>query len=246
MNILTNSQYITRGGRTAFLGVDGVAPYVYSVESGGIGGSINALGVYTAPFAYGVDTIKVVDDNADEETIQVFVLDYLLLVANIIENFMNLPAGSIWIWNQKIKEPTDGRLFITLQELSCKPFSNNLRMIDGENRQYTNFQSQVSIDIESRTTEAMHRKEEVIMALRSQYSENQQTLNGFKIGTIPINFTNLSNLEGSSIPYKYNITTQILYAKYFDDAQSSYYDDFDIEINTNTEQQKTIEAVQDE
>ena len=242
MIVITNSQFITRGGKSVFHGSAGVAPYVYSVEAGGVGGSIDANGVYTAPYAYGTDTIKVVDSLLDEAFLPVYSLTHIQLVANVIQTSMSLATDRVWIFDQKIMAPKDDNLFINLRELSCKVFSNNMRVIDGIPNQTTNFQAQYSIDIESHSLEALQRKEEVIMALRGQYAQNQQTLNGFKIAGVATSFVNLSELEGSAIPYRYNITMNVLYAKIFVDQAASYYDEFDISIDTNSGDHEEIDT----
>jgi hypothetical protein len=51
----------------------------------------------------------------------------------------------------------------------------------------------------------------VLLALGSIYAEQQQELNSFKIGQIPSGFMNLSEIDGSAIPYRFNIVCTIQY-----------------------------------
>jgi hypothetical protein len=49
------------GQTVAFSAGGGVVPYAYSVLDGGVGGSIDAAGLYTAPASAGTDTVRVTD-----------------------------------------------------------------------------------------------------------------------------------------------------------------------------------------
>jgi hypothetical protein len=71
----------------------------------------------------------------------------------------------------------------------------------------------LSIDIISRSTQALLRKEEVLMALNSNYSEYQQEANSFYIGRLPVGaqFVNLSQIDGAAIPYRFNISINMQY-----------------------------------
>jgi hypothetical protein len=94
----------------------------------------------------------------------------------------------------------------------------------------------LSIDIISRSNEALLRKEEILLALNSQYAESQQELNSFFIGTLPAGgqFVNLSYVDGAAIPYRYNISINIQYFVTTLKA-SPYYTDFqDPEITTQS------------
>jgi hypothetical protein len=99
----------------------------------------------------------------------------------------------------------------------CKPFAST-KTNDGSGSglnsvQTLNMMAQIDIDIISRGPDARDRKEEVIMALNSNYSQAQQEINSFYVGKIPAGsrFMNLSMVDGTAIPYRYKISVNIQY-----------------------------------
>lgn len=230
LTLKANTQHITKNVPTVVSASGGVEPYSYSVVSGGVGGSIDpASGKYTAPSSLGIDTIRVTDADSATAELQMNILSPLGLLAQIIQTELGLENGRVWFFNQKIDEPKDQNLYVVLRVMSVKPFSNNLKYrensgIDGV--QTANFRSTVSIDIKSRGTEALERKEEVVMALRSQYSLQQQELNALKISAVPGEIPNIGEIDGSAIPYRFNLTINLLYSVTKTRAVD-YYDTFE-------------------
>jgi hypothetical protein len=156
------------------------------------------------------DTIQATDSLSNIATSQILIGNALLLLCDIIQNQMGLANGRVYVWDQKIFQPTDSGLYIAVAIISCKPFSN-VNTFNGSNSssyQWVNNYAQVQIDVISRDTEARDRKEEVLMALASTYSQTQQEANSFLIGRLPpgSQFVNLSNIDGSAIPYRFNIS----------------------------------------
>lgn len=243
---LTQTKTALASGLTAsFLAVGGVSTYVYSVLAGGAGGSINSSsGVYTAPAtassnpkkAY--DTIKVTDASGAVATSKILVGSPLLLFCEIIQKEMNLIPGRVYLWDQKIFQPTDSGLYIAVSELSCKPFSNVTRTNPNSGdivTQSVNMMTTLDIDAISRGPEARDRKEEIILALGSIYAEQQQEGNSFFIGKLPpgAKFTNLSMIDGAAIPYRYKISINIQYTVTKSKAVD-YFDSFD-DVSVSTE-----------
>lgn len=210
----------------AFEGDGGVEPYVYSVVSGG--GSINAsTGIYTAPGSTAVVVVKVTDDDDVEATATLNVRSPLELFCEVIKEEMELEDDQVFLWDQKFNVPNDSRLYIAVGVLTCKPFSNiNYLNSAGQSVQEVNMQATLSVDIMSRNTSALTRKEEVILALQSNYAQSQQEINSFYIGKISSSFVNLSQEEGAAIPYRFNISVNI---QYFSTKIKTvpYYDTFE-------------------
>jgi len=220
VKILQNSTAIGINLKTAFQAVEGTAPYVYSVLPGGAGGTIDANGMYTAPSSVPsdpkktVETIQAEDADGTIVTAKISILDPLGLFMDIIRSEMGLDADQIYLWDQKINIPNDSRLYIAVSVLSCKPFSNVRKYVGSttlKQIQYTNFRAILQVDIFSRGTLALTRKEEVIMAMKSDYAQSQQEVNAFKIGELTTSFNNLSQVEGSAIPYRFNISIPMMY-----------------------------------
>lgn len=237
--ILNQTKTAVAANLTAsFLAGGGTGPYTYVVRPNGAGGTINSVsGLYTAPAAVPLDPAKLYDiiDAKDSLnaiiTSKILVATPLLLFCEIIQRFMGLPDGRVFLWDQKIFQPTDPALYIAVQVLTCKPFGNT-KKFDGTTNdqiQSVNMHSTLQVDIMSRSDEARDRKEEIVLALNSQYSEFQQEANSFYIGKLPpgSQFVNLSNQDGAAIPYRFNIAVAIQYfvtkalaSDYFDTFQT--------------------------
>lgn len=235
---------------TKVVGTGGVAPYTYEVVSGGAGGTISAIsgneGLYTAPSSAPLegddayDTIRVTDDNGDTAEAEILIGTPLELFCEIIQKEMELANGRVYLWNQKLMQPKDSDLYIAVSVLNCKPFGNTNRPdssgVGVNSVQSVNMQATIAIDIISRSLQAQRRKEEVLMALASTYSQQQQERNSFYIGQLPpaAQFVNLAEVDGAAIPYRYNISINIQYFATKTKAVD-YFDDFsDVEVETES------------
>jgi hypothetical protein len=217
----------------SFLGTDGTAPYTYQVIAGGAGGVINASsGRYTAPVTVssGIDTIRVTDSVGGIAESEIKILHPILLTLEIIEREMGLANGRVYLFDQKINQPKDSGIYIPVMVEKIKPYANNNRN-DGTSQAYITVQAQLGINIISRSNLALFKKEEVLLALNSNYSKNQQTLNSFYIAPISTDFVNLSDLDGSAIPYRYHISTMIHYC-YTKSKAFDYFDTIDFNVTT--------------
>jgi len=219
----------------------GTPPYTFSLLPSGAGGSVvqtsgNAAR-YTAPSTTNddpynhpeksFDTIQVQDSLGATATLKTFVGTVPMLVADIIQTEMNLANEQVYLWDQKITIPKDSRLYVAIAEMSSKPFANNSTLdSDGNAIQTINVKTVLSIDILSRGVSARDRKEEILMALGSQYAESQMALNSFYVGKLPTAFLNLSEKDGAAIPYRFNITVNLQFSKLKSKAVP-YFDTFE-------------------
>ncbi len=237
------------GGFASFGGTGGAEPYAYTVLPSGAGGTIDiTTGDYTAPAAVSsnprmlYDTIQVEDYAAATATAQILVGTPLLLFCEILQRELGLSAGRVYLWDQKIMQPTDDGLYIAVSVPSCKPFANvNRNVSAGSNpgdgmtqEQFIAMYATVDIDIISRGPAARDRKEEIILALGSNYAQQQQNACGFNVGKLPPNgrFINLSEVDGAAIPYRYRISVAMQYA--FQKTQASqYFDTFTVTEDTD-------------
>ena len=127
---------------------------------------------------------------------------------------LGLANDRVWIYNQKKNQPTDEKMFVVVSVLTCKPFANTSKFLpDGTTVQSINMMATLSLNVKSRSTEALLRKEEVLMALASHYAQSQQEQNSFLIGKLPpgAQFVNLSEVDGAAIPYRFNISVNMQY-----------------------------------
>jgi len=204
-----------------FAGKAGVPPYAYSVQPGGAGGTINSTtGRYTAPLVapsnnrLQFDTILVEGYDGETATATIMVGTPLLLFCEILQREMNLSNGRVYLWDQKINQPIDNDLFIAVSVPSARPFGNSNRFngATAESDQFVSMQATVDVDLISRGPAARDRKEDLILALDSDYARYQQDANSFFISKLDSRFINLSEIEGSAIPYRYRITVKLQYA----------------------------------
>lgn len=242
LNLLQNYTAVVPGATfVQFEAVGGTEPYTYSISVSGAGGTIDpSTGAYTAPpvmTAYPAtslyDTIQVVDSAAAVATATLLVGTPLFLLCDILQTQLNIPNDHIYLWDQKVFQPTDSNLYVAVGVLSCRPFGNNTypTAADGSiAQQYVSMYAKIDIDIISRGPAVRDQKELVILALNSIYSQQQQEANGFYIGKIPISngFINLSQVDGAAIPYRYKISFAMQYAVSLTQAVP-YYDNFQTE-----------------
>lgn len=221
-----------------FVAIGGSSPYTYSVLNGGAGGSINSsTGTYSPPpkiTAYPatglLDTVQVIDSTLTVATATILIGTPLFLFCDIIQTSMGLSPGRVYLWDQKIFQPTDSDLYIAVSVPSCKPFGNVNSPVatDGSRvQQFVTMYARVDLDIISRGPAARDQKEMVVLALNSIYSQQQQEANGFYIGKIPLSggFLNLSQIDGAAIPYRYKISYAMQYQVSFGQSVP-YYDSF--------------------
>ena len=221
---------------SSFLANGGTPPYTYAVIPGGAGGSIDAgTGLYTAaafvdnnnPLAI-IDNILVTDSTVPIAlTVQARILigTPMLLFCDIIQNQMGLPDGRIYLWDQKLYQPTNAGLYVAVSVPMCKPIGNVNKPIGPDQSAYIAMQATVDIDAISRDASARDRKEEILIALNSQYSEQQQEANSFYIARMPTQFVNLSYIDGAAIPYRYHLSVSMQYA-YNKTLPNQYFDTF--------------------
>lgn len=234
LTVAQTSTAITPGAPASFQGIGGTSPYSYSVATGGAGGAINpTTGEYTGPAGFksspyfNVDTIFVNDSLGATASAEILVGSPLILFCDILAHELSIARSRVYLWDQKIMQPTDFGLYIAVSVARAKPFgnSNSFNGTDNTSDQYVNMLNTLDLDIISRGPEARDRKEEVILALNSLYSQQQQSANSFFIGTISSNFINLSEVDGAAIPYRFRISVNMQYA-YRKQTAAPYYDTF--------------------
>lgn len=233
----------------SFLAIGGTSPYVYSVRPSGSGGIIDPVtGVYTAPAQVAVDplmtsdVIQVRDSLGAIATASILVGTPVMLFCDILQNQLGLDANHVFLWDQKIFKPVDFGLYIVVSVPLCKPFGNNKTYSSSGNsdplisNQYINMMATVDMDIISRGPAARDQKEQVVMALQSDYSERQQEANSFQISKLPVgsHFVNISEIDGAAIPYRYKISLGMQYTT-LRTMQVPYFDVFaTTQVTTNS------------
>jgi len=230
----------------SFLASGGTEPYTYSVAPGGANGTIDSDGLYTAPAVVPADpdldydTIVVTDSASPTPAtaeVEIYVGNALLLFCEIIRHELNLADGRVFLWDQKIFQPTDEGLYVAVAMQNCKVFGNNSRQlpVGTQAEQYVSIAATLDLNVISRDNAAVFQKELVLMALTSVFSQQLQEANSFLIGKVPpgSQFNNLSIVDGAAIPYRYQISIVIHYSV-SKTENIDYFDTFqDVEVVPN-------------
>lgn len=229
ITILKNTSVLTPKKITSIKATGGTQPYSYAITTNNSGGTINpTTGDYTAGPNFGDDTITVTDSALVPltATLTITVCPHRQLICSILQRELGLADGRVYLWDQKLMQPKDSGLYIAVGVVSCKPFSNSIKQdaSGGSVVQSANFNETISIDIISRGPDAVYKKEEVLMALQSVYARQVQEANSFSIAQLSSQFNNLSTEDGAAIPYRFNITVQIMYSV-SKTKTVDYYDD---------------------
>jgi len=158
------------------------------------------------------------------------------IIGDILTEFMSLSAGQVMIYNQDFKLPETSGLFIILQYNSSQNYSSTNEFIPadegiegGQESITTLMKEDYTINVISKNDEARQRKEEVIMGLNSNFSQDKQGLYQFQIARVSNSFVNVSELEGAGMLNRFAINISLL-AHYTKTINTSYYDDFTNQI----------------
>lgn len=158
------------------------------------------------------------------------------VIADILLSELSLTTDQIILEYQKFNIPNDPGLFVALTYIGGKAIGNTNHSSDAGSsgmieKQSVAMQHMIQIDIMSFDSSARTRKEEVLMALRSVFSEQTQTANDMQIARIPEAFNNTASLEETKILNRFTMTIIVKSVYTKTKALTSYYDTFTKEIN---------------
>lgn len=157
------------------------------------------------------------------------------IIVNILRTEMGLDKDSVWIRDQNRQIPNDNKLYIAVGEIGSKVMSSVDTVTPDDagmqEFQQVQVQSMIQIDAFSSDVKELFRRYEIVAALRSIYSVQQQEQYYFKIFSVPTSFVNTSGVEGGSIINRFSITIVcfVWYSKTKQLAVPSgqnYFDDF--------------------
>lgn len=150
----------------------------------------------------------------------------------IIVKEMELDDEAVMIYNQKWDIPTDDKLYMDIEFRYSKSYSNrnSLPVIKGKATEQSdvNMQEHYTVRLFSRSTLALQRKEEVLMALASIYSQQQQESNSFRIFPT-MNIQDVSEVEASARLYRFDIDVVVM-AWYSKSKIQEYYNSLDVQV----------------
>ena len=155
----------------------------------------------------------------------------ILILGDIIKDFMILNDDQIYIYNQNFNPTNTSGLFITLGFNNSVNYSSVNRFNpDTEQQELSiNMKESYSINVYSKDSSSRIRKEEVIMALNSDLARNKQEEYFFQIAPITQGFVNVSDLEGEGMYNRFALNINIL-AHYNQVRDTLVYDTFNNSI----------------
>lgn len=153
------------------------------------------------------------------------------VIRDILKSELSLQDSQIMLPNQKWDISLSPGLYVVLDYASAGVAVANNNYADNAMSGMSEVQEVVmhhlvQIDAMSMDESARTRKEEIIMALASNFSKQAQDANNLQIARIPFGFVNLSGLEETTMLNRYSMTIAVtsLYRKV--KALTSYYDTF--------------------
>lgn len=153
-------------------------------------------------------------------------------IANIISTVMSIPETRVVCGGQDFDIPTDDDLFVVIYPdvggntviSNTKSHYENTSTGEFTELRYNNSVENFVIEITSKNRDALNRKEEVLMALISDYSSNVQAKNGFRINRtnkiIPV-----PSIEPASLLYRFLIPIKVFNSKTIE-VSADYYDKY--------------------
>lgn len=137
-----------------------------------------------------------------------------LILCGIIATDMGLDPNRVVVYNQNWKSPQDDGIYIIISEGPSRIIGNTNRFkpadpeavpptVDREVK-CVSTSTTYNIEITSRNTDAKYRKAEILAAIGSNYSEQQQELNQIRIFRT-IQILDLSFIDGRSSLHRYQI-----------------------------------------
>jgi len=160
-------------------------------------------------------------------------IDY---IRNIIIEEMELEEDRVYIYNQKFTIPKDDELFIVLEYNGAPKVISNRNYMDMTEEPPVevndlNMQERIVVGVFSKNESALQRKEEVLMAIHSIYSQNVQEQYSFRIFRSSV-IEDLSFLEASALLYRFDIPL-IVNAWYKKTKEKTYYEVFQTQVTVN-------------
>lgn len=168
------------------------------------------------------------------------------IICGIISEELGLSDQNVWLRDQNRKIPNDNGLYVIVGMISSEVISTSSYLQNGNPPSEiteVNALERIEIDVLSRSNDALTRNWEIVAALRSIYSAQQQETNNFKITRIPSQFLNISAAEGGSTLNRYALTFSAFVwyrkTKVLSATGGDYYDDF----TTRVDDEKSIGTV---
>lgn len=157
------------------------------------------------------------------------------ILRDIVMQEMDLPADRVIICDQPNILSTDKKLYVVIEYKYSRTYSsrnlNSATVSALTQEQNINTQEFLTVQLFSRSFEALQRKEEAVMALKSYYAQTIQEKYAFKLSVNP-QILDLTSLEASAMLYRYDIPVVFLSA-YQKIKTVEWYQSFQTNVRAN-------------
>jgi len=129
-----------------------------------------------------------------------------IILCDILAHEMGLDASRVVVYDQNFKPPKDDDIYIIISFSYSHIIAstNRYNALTGQEKKSVSKADSFNVEIASKNTDAKYRKEEIIMALTSTYSEQKQEENQIKISRNS-RILDLSYIDGGSSLHRYRI-----------------------------------------
>ena len=136
------------------------------------------------------------------------------VICDIIATDMSLDSTRVVEYGQDYKAPSDSGIYIILSQGDSKVLSyiNIFDYHTNKEIKKVNTYTPFTAEITSKNHDAVDRKEEILMAIISQYSLEKQEENQFKVFRAG-NIIDLTFIEGTSSLYRFNVPLIVAHTK---------------------------------
>ena len=137
-----------------------------------------------------------------------------LVLAEILTNYMDLPANRVLIYNQNWPKPKDSEVYvvISLESSDIIGISHDFDPSTEEEISNASVAETFSVEVISRSAEARNKYHEVALALRSAGALDLAGKNNIRLHRT-LTITDLSSVDGAAALYRFKIGVIIHSAK---------------------------------
>jgi hypothetical protein len=146
-----------------------------------------------------------------------------IILCDIITTDMSLDPTRVVVYDQNYKAPKDDDIYIIVSEGTSRIIGNTNRLDPATEKEIkcVSKSTTYNVEITSKNTDAKYRKDEILAAIGSVYSEQQQELNHMRIFRTS-QILDLSFIDGRSALHRYQIPVIINSVQRYEKAVTVY------------------------
>lgn len=154
-----------------------------------------------------------------------------LILCNIIATDMGLDPERVVVYDQNWKSPQDNGIYVVVSEVITRVIGSTNRFAPADNQagpptvdreiKCVSSSTTYNVEITSENTDAKYRKSEILAAIGSTYSEQQQELNQMRIFRTN-QLLDLSFIDGRSALHRYQIPVIINSVQVYENPITPY------------------------